>query len=241
MRLGNRNMVTYIIDELKILSKDFLLSLETQDYADNVKKLEKIELYMENYVEQNPDDIEGYMRTAIVVDLWPLRDYEKAIEILKIAAQHDSGNIHVLLMLAYMHDRNLGYLDEGLLLQLKDLEVEDLHLQLMIEQAKAWYYRSADSSTKNNYRQHLEKSIICDPSTVKPYIDLGQYYLAQGEGQRGKDLIKRGLSNIIKVGWRMRELDDISSVNEFFEMSFRGIYVNPDYYAFLLEIVGRYP
>src|ERR1700722_6124866 len=179
MRLGNKNMKAYIIDELKNLSKDFLLSLETQDYADKIKKLEKIELYLASYVEQNPDDIEGYMRTAIVVDLWPLRDYAKAIRILEIAIQHDPGNIQVLLMLAYMYDRNLGYLDGGLSQQLKDLEVKNLRLEAMVEQAKAWCYRSDDLSTKNNYKQHLEKSIMLDPSAVKPYVDLGRYHLSQ--------------------------------------------------------------
>jgi len=233
-------MKAYIIDELKNLSKDFLLSLETEDYADKIKKLEKIELYLENYVKQNPNDIEGYMRMALVVDLWPLKDYAKAIKILESAIQRDQGNIQLILMQAYMYDRNLGYLDQALIQKMRDIQVDDLRIQSMIEQVMAWYYRNNDLSARNNnYKQHLEKSIMFDPTTVKPYIDLGNYYLSRKEEQAGKDLIKKGLKNIIRVCWRIRELDDISSLNEFFEINFRGIYVNPDYYASLQKVIGR--
>jgi len=139
-----------------------------------------------------------------------------------------------------MYDRNLGYLDQALIQKMRDIQVDDLRIQSMIEQVMAWYYRNNDLSARNNnYKQHLEKSIMFDPTTVKPYIDLGNYYLSRKEEQAGKDLIKKGLKNIIRVCWRIRELDDISSLNEFFEINFRGIYVNPDYYASLQKVIGR--
>lgn len=229
------------INTLKDLSKAFLESLESNDYQEKTKKLENIESFLEHCIQENPKDNEAYLRLAITVNTWPLRDSQKAISTIQKALFKNPYNIDALLMLTYFYDSNFGFVDENIWNKIRNIQTNNPIQQANIEQAKSWYYRGKYSSIQdsyaNQYIQYLEKAIKLDSKTVTPYIRIGQFYLEGNDIIKGKEFIRKGLGNVVYVGlWRMQS-NDLTSIKDFFDINYRGIYITPDYYEIIKEML----
>ena len=160
----------------------------------NEEKLEKAEALLIDYVQKNPDDLEGWNRLIMLETLAPIEDYEQAAEYTKEALTHHNDQpIYFVLILLFAR-LHRGELDHVLVEQAKGaLNKADLEIASMISLLLANYYRSRDSI---QYEAFLKKSIEAYPYFVGNYLELGQYYVANGQRELGKELIRKGLAQV---------------------------------------------
>ena len=160
----------------------------------NEEKLEKAEALLIDYVQKNPDDLEGWNRLIMLETLDPMEDYEQAAQYAKEAlTHHDDQPIYFVLILLFAH-LHRGELDHVLVEQAKGaLNKADPEIASMISLLIAKYYKSRDSI---QYEAFLTKSIEDGPYFVGNYLELGDYYVAKGQRDLGKELIRKGLAQV---------------------------------------------
>jgi tetratricopeptide (TPR) repeat protein len=156
--------------------------------------VEKIEKVLEQYLEIYPECIEAWMRLAITVFEPPIADYDKSIHCLKRAIQIDPGCLGALLILARIQDIIYREVDEDVFQRLHSIQTHDSEEQSMLEFAKAWYYESKEMW--HEYENALKRSIAIYPGHVLNYISLGLFYVNQGDKEKGKSLLVKGIRNV---------------------------------------------
>lgn len=173
--------------------KDIELKRQITELVSN-RKLEKAEALLIDYVQKNPDDLEGWNRLIMLETLAPIEDYEQAAEYTKEALTHHNDQpIYFVLILLFAR-LHRGELDHVLVEQAKGaLNKADPEIASMISLLLANYYRSRDSI---QYEAFLTKSIEDGPYFVGNYLELGDYYIEKGQRDLGKELIRKGLAQV---------------------------------------------
>lgn len=173
--------------------KDGELKRQITELVSN-RKLEKAEALLIDYVQKNPDDLEGWNRLIMLETLDPIEDYEQAAEYTKEALTHHNDQPIYFVLILLFSRLHRGELDHVLVEQAKGaLNKADPEIASMISLLLASYYERKDSI---QYEAFLKKSIEAYPYFVKNYLELGQYYLANRQRELGKELIRKGLAQV---------------------------------------------
>ncbi|ANU23371.1 hypothetical protein [Planococcus donghaensis] len=131
----------------------------------NDEKLENAEALLIDYVQMNPDDLEGWNRLILLETLDPLEDYEQASEYTREAlTYHNDQPIYFVLILLFAR-LHKGELDYVLVEQARSaLNKANPKIASMISLLLAKYYESRDSIQYE-----------AGPYFVGNYLELGQY------------------------------------------------------------------
>lgn len=178
--------VTLLEDRLDLLTKQYE---ETQ----NQKIFEDIEQSFRDYLRENPQDSEIWIRLALFLNISIVSYSDKSIEILEQLLLHDNKNIKALLILADIQDFSAGGISNGVSQRLFTFETDNNENKSMIEYAKARYcfYRN-----KERYEEHLVRSTMLCSRHVNNNKELGKICIEKGRIREGCALIKQALKNI---------------------------------------------
>lgn len=188
------------------------------------------------YVEQNPYDIEGWDRLIMLEALAPLEDYEQAADFARAALYYHQNNLLYFILILSFTPWYQGELDDELVEQAKDVQSKaDPEMASIISLLLADHYRGKDVA---QYESYLKQSIEKYPHHRRSYTNLGQHYLADGQKELGKTLIRKGLSCVKFVYVEDEEdghdeLDIIRYINEMIT----GVFITEDSYRDLENLL----
>lgn len=218
---------------------DMELQQKITSLVDN-RKLETAERLLIDYVQQNPYDLEGWNRLIILETLAPIEDYEQAAKYARSALHfHPYNPLYFILILSFTPWFK-GELDEELVEVSKAVKDEmDPEFAAIISLQLASHYERTDV---NQYESLLKQSIDDNPNLVKNFSELGQYYLAYGQKELGKALIREGLSRV-KLVYKDEENDDEDidwlDIERYVNEMITGIFMTESSYRELEELLQR--
>ena len=193
----------------------------------------KMETLIEEYLKDNPDDVEMLIILALTVDTVPLADCEKAVTILKKVLEIDPHNAYALIICAYIETHNMVMSDD-IFERLCAIHNDDPEIMSMIEFVKAWGHETYKDY--ENYEKSLLKSIELCKHHSRNYKSLGYLYIKRGRVYEGKELLKKALLNIKHIYSQNPEnKHEIYDINEFLNERIKGIHVTEPNFEFLEE------
>lgn len=203
-------------------------------------KLETAERLLVDYVEQNPYDIEGWNRLIILETLAPIEDYEQASDYARSAMHYHPYNPLYFILILSFTPWYKGELDEELVEVAKAVKDKmDAEFAAVISLQLAGHYETKDVL---QYESLLKQSIDDNPNLVKNFTELGQYYLAYGQKELGKALIREGLSRVQLV-YKDEENDDEDidwlDIERYVNEMITGVFMTESSYRELEELLQR--
>ena len=215
-----------------LLSKLKYYNLQWFDKTNDTSiPLVKMETLIEEYLKDNPNDVEMLIILALTVDTVPLADCEKAIASLKKALNIDPHNAYALILCAYIETHNM-VISEDIFEKLCVIHNDNLETMSMINFVKAWYFEENDD--EKGYEEALLKSIELCKHHSRNYKSLGFYYVKKGKIYEGKELLKKALLNIKHI-YTEDERHEIYDINQFLNERIKGIHVTEPNFEFLEE------
>lgn len=194
--------------------------------------LEEMDRILHEYLKINPNDMEMWLKRALVLYTVPLADNLKAIECLEHILHYEPTNILALVALAYIQDHTT-IIDDHVLHMLSSITSLNHEEQSMLEHAQAWCFYH-----KNNkmYEQLLLKSISSCATHVWNHIHLGTFYLYHNNEHIGKLFIKKGLFNVIRIVDESY-LSDPTSISEFIDDYIKGTLCSTIQFSYLFDLI----
>lgn len=189
-------------------------------------EFERAEKIMDDYLEDNPDDIEMWLRQATFVLNLPIADFVKSRECVEEVLEMDPTNSTALLLLANIYHFHIGIIPEEVYSQFLNARPANQDHQGMISYAKAWFFRDIN---KDLYAQALQQSIAECPHHVWNHFYLAQYFLTIGKRQEAYQLAKKALNNVCYIfplpGTVSEEPCDHSDWNDIFNEEIKGTHL----------------
>lgn len=196
-----------------------------------VTEPEATEVLIEEHLKKNPDNIELWIRLAILELSPPLADYYKSIDCLKRVLEYENDNFYAIVLLAYVNDSRLGGVQEELYNKLCMCRTTDNEEKSIVEMAKSWYYRHNDMGM---YEKQLVSSISLCGSHVWNRVELGQLNIRNGMYEEGTNYIKSALKNV-KLVYSTNEVTsyDLTDFREFFNEHLKGTHLTQENFNFI--------
>jgi tetratricopeptide (TPR) repeat protein len=190
--------------------------------CDNPKKIKS---FLENKLQQDPNNIEFLFLSALIEFFQPYPDYDRSIKFLeKMITASKELEVFATIFFAYVEDKHF-YIEEALLHRLKNFETTNNEINSMIYYAQAWPYivDKPNMAKQKLAEQYLEKSINLCPNYVWNYIKLARLYIKTERKQEAKQLIQKALHNIKKIDSKSISIYDL---NEFLNKCIKGIWLH---------------
>ena len=220
------------------MNKNFLVSklkyynLQWFDKTNDTSiPLIKMEELIEEYLKENPNDVEILITLALTVDTVPLADCEKAVTILKKVLNIDPHNAYALILCAYIEVHNMA-ISNDIFERLCTIHNDNPEIMSMIAFVKSWGYKTYKDY--DNYEKSLLKSIELCQNYTRNYESLGYFYIKQGKIYEGKELLKKALLNIKHI-YDQTDMYEIYDVTEFLNERIKGIHITEPNFEFLEE------
>lgn len=172
-----------------------------------------MEELLKETLEKNPQDTEAWIYRIMVEFNPPWLVFEIIFEYLEKIFEYDPYHIQATLIMAFSQDLFFQKISDETFDRLCHIQSEDKQILGMVEIAKAWYFENSDPIS---YEKHLKKSIEYAPDFVANYVMLGKLYFTQGDRIKGKELIKKGLTNVTGIYSETYNSRDITDIEEFF-------------------------
>ncbi len=193
---------------------------------------EKAAAMIEERLKEEPNNIELWLRLALLELYPPIADYEKSIESCEKVLDFEKNNVIAILLIAYIKDRLLGGIDEKLKNKLCFLTTDSAELNSMLRYVASWYYAASwyyeRKEDPNMKEQLLKESINLYKGHVWNYVCLAVLYFSKGRDLEAKELVKMALKNVQKV-YRIDNDDnleyDATDSNEFLNERINGIHI----------------
>lgn len=185
-------------------------------------EIEKIDQMLQDKLQQEPENIELWLRLAVLKQSVPLSSDHASIFCLKKVLALDNNNAIALLLAACAMSNYVSGIDEEIKNKLLSLHPEDKELASMIKYMASCCYFGKDEQREEEL---LRESISLCQDHVWNYVYLAQLYYIQGRNTDAEMLIQKALSNVKKIypiqncGW------DTTNVNEFLNERIKGIYL----------------
>lgn len=211
--------------------------LKNEDYT-------KLESYLDQYLGQNPEDIDVWLKLAVFLIIPGIADYEKSIYCCEQALSMKPDHLDSLVMLATIYHLNYGFIEEKIVQKLFQTYTNDKEYQSMIWLLRAWGIK--DKRSMKEYEEALLSSIKTGPDHVLNHVNLAYFYQENGKFDKMKDLLVRALNNIrgiyqfenrefkIKKDYYVVNNKNVLDYQEFLNERVKGIHVT-DGYVHLLE------
>lgn len=224
------NEKNILIQELHRLSGLFWHAPTQSTTGDNPseKVLEQMESLLMNYLKDNPQDTDMWLKLAMLEFTPPWEDYDRIEKYINSILKYDENNVQALLVLANTQCALRGDVSDDLFVRLQrccDI-VTDRELLSMLYSAIAWYYSWYSLRDEKKYELSLLRSIDYCSAHVTNYKYLGILYLETDREAEGKKMIQYALANVRKIYEINKDfVYDITDLNRFFNEFFIGTHI----------------
>jgi len=223
MHKNNKNI---LLEEIHQVSKLYL-----EGPSENL--LLQIESILLDYLKQNYQDTDIWLRFIVLEFTPPWGDYDKIEGYVNNILQYDTYNVNALLLLAYAQVVYLGGITQELVNLLMHTHSSDKEILAMIDLAKAWYYEKID---EKKYEKFLLDSVNHSQNHVYNLFSLGELYAKKGQKAEGIMLMDKAINNINKQHQDNLEFYDITSISDFLSEHFKGNTMTVQNMNYLLSI-----
>ncbi|MGG4399789.1 hypothetical protein ABEW61_06655 [Paenibacillus amylolyticus] len=166
--------------------------LVNQSTEESMEEAEKLIL---DYLNKFPQDVDAWARVVLLQTLPPFGDYQRAISLLDSAMEYNDNVSYFTILSSFFSEWFMGGMNDFQLEKLMQLKKNssDTQTKAIILYLMAWHY---ESTNKNKFVTLVDESIKTCDYLVMNWVDLGNYYLQNGEMDKGKLLIQSGLANV---------------------------------------------
>jgi tetratricopeptide (TPR) repeat protein len=199
-------------------------------------KIEKIEILIEEKLKQEPNNIELWLKLAMLELEIPLVDHEKSIKCLEKVLTIEKNHAITTLLLATVHNYYLGDIDEMLVNKLNTIQTDSDEINSMLKYATSWFYEYKDTKQEEKL---LKESINIYPKHVCNYVSLAKLYFRLGKDAEAKKLVQKALKNVKKI-YSDCDIDYIpTSVEEFLNEYVKGIHLPNIVFKMIEEMIEK--
>ncbi|MFS0873070.1 MULTISPECIES: tetratricopeptide repeat protein [Paenibacillus] len=202
------------------------------------ESLEEAEKLIINYLDKYPHDIDAWVRVAILQTLPPFGDYQRAALLLEEAIEYHGSVSPLTILLSFFSEWFLGGMNDRQLENVVNTmkNSSDPNTKAIIMYLMAWHYESTDT---NKYVNFLNESINTCNYLVMNLVDLGNYYLQNGEPDKGKRLIQNGLANVRLIYKEDECYEDYDSLDviRFINERITGVFMTEDRYSSIVDLI----
>lgn len=205
-------------------------------------KMDEAEALFDEYLQANPNDVEMWLRLAVLENSPPLCYFPKAIDCLQKVLEIDPNNFEAAMLYAYTnyyHTPEKEFAIENLQI-LNSLKTDDPEKQSMIEYAKSLLY-SRLSSEKYiiEYEQALLKSISLHQKHVRNYWALFNLYRGK-KPHKAIEFATTAIKNVQKIYPRKKQKDyDWTNYNEHINEFIKGTHLTTEVFEMLEESLEK--
>lgn len=166
--------------------------LVNQSTEESMEEAEKLIL---DYLNKFPQDVDAWARVVLLQTLPPFGDYQRAVSLLDSAMEYNDNVSYFTILSSFFSEWFMGGMNDFQLEKLMQLKKNssDTQTKAIILYLMAWHY---ESTNKNKFVTLVDESIKTCDYLVMNWVDLGNYYLQNGEMDKGKLLIQSGLANV---------------------------------------------
>ncbi len=170
-----------------------ILELDKEDKEDKWVEIEKL---LENGLKKDPNNIDLWIRLAVLELRSPFLDKEKSIECLENVFKIEKDHPIALLLKAYILDRDFDSFDKNLTNKLSSLKTDSDKINSMLRFAASWYYKKIKDFDREE--KLLRESINFYKGHVWNHMRLAALCLEKGQEQETNELVKTALKNNLK-------------------------------------------
>jgi len=195
------------------------------------KYIDFFEERVELYLKENPEDEDMWLKYALFEAEMPLKDTQKAVNILRKLINYNPNNIKAMLIMADLMNLELGGVDNELLEKLINAKSSNKEEAAMLALTISLFY--SKKADEVNEEKWLKKSILLDQKLSCSFTRLGELYFRQGNKKRGRQYIKIGLDNIL-----LQPHDHLDEIDEYINEFVKGINSTSEYIEYMKEEYG---
>lgn len=242
------------MSQKKIIIEEVNKLIKTRDYI----SIEKAEVIFNNYLKENPKDIDMWVRFT-VLEIQPLLcDYEKILECVNEILKLDQHNFEAIMLFACLNHFFAPDYDMEVLKKLSEIMTSDPEKLSMVEYAKSWSYSRVEEdkyrklygnvdgfyNRPENYKQYenaLKESINLYSHHVLNYQDLAYLYSKTNRKHESVNLLKAAIANV-KLVYKKDDVfqEDWTSVQGYFDECVKGIHRSKCLYESLINDLKEY-
>ncbi|MEC0124143.1 tetratricopeptide repeat protein [Paenibacillus pabuli] len=209
--------------------------LVNQSTGESLEEAEKLIL---DYLNKFPQDVDAWARVVLLQTLPPFGDYQRAISLLDSAMEYNDNVSYFTILSSFFSEWFMGGMNDFQLENLIQLEKNssDTHTKAIILYLMAWHY---ESTNKNKFVTLVDQSIKTCNYLVMNWVDLGNYYLQNGEMDKGKLLIQSGLANVKLIYKEDTCYEDYESLDviRFINERITGVFMTEGRYNSIVDLI----
>lgn len=197
--------------------------------------VEKAEEMIKMELENNPLDIQWWIKLCLTELQFPFEDYDSALSYIEEIKKIDYSNIEALILETAIKWHSFGFIEDELLKRLSDVDIIDSNIMSIIYYLQSLYYRY--KKDKKNEKLLLNKSVTLCNKFVYPYKALGNIAISESYLEDSKLLFMKALNNVEKV-YDEDEFFDFTDINIYIAEFITGTYISRANYENLKELTG---
>ncbi len=195
--------------------------------------VEKAEEMIKMELENNPLDIQWWIKLCLTELQFPFEDYDSALSYIEEIKKIDCSNLEALILETAIKWHSFGFIEDELLKRLSDVDIIDSNIMSIIYYLQSLYYRY--KKDKKNEKLLLNKSIALCNKFVYPYKALGNIAISESYLEDSKLLFMKALNNVEKV-YDENEFFDFTDINIYIAEFITGTYISRANYENLKEL-----
>ncbi|NUU77780.1 tetratricopeptide repeat protein [Paenibacillus xylanilyticus] len=209
--------------------------LVNQSTGESLEEAEKLIL---DYLNKFPQDVDAWARVVLLQTLPPFGDYQRAISLLDSAMEYHGNVSYFTILSSFFSEWFMGGMNDFQLENLMQLKKNssDTQTKAIILYLMAWHY---ESTNKNKFVTLVDQSIKTCNYLVMNWVDLGNYYLQNGEMDKGKLLIQSGLANVKLIYKEETCYEDYDSLDviRFINERITGVFMTEGRYNSIVNLI----
>lgn len=209
--------------------------LVNQSTGESMEEAEKLIL---DYLNKFPQDVDAWARVVLLQTLPPFGDYQRAISLLDSAMEYNDNVSYFTILSSFFSEWFMGGMNDFQLEKLMQLNKNssDTQTKAIILYLMAWHY---ESTNKNKFVTLVDQSIKTCDYLVMNWVDLGSYYLQNGEMDKGKLLIQSGLANVKLIYKEDTCYEDYDSLDviRFINERITGVFMTEGRYNSIVNLI----
>ncbi len=185
------------------------MKLEQAILEEDTIKVEKI---IKESLNENPKDIQLWIKLSLTELQFPFEDYESALQCLIQVYNIDSDNLDAIILETGIKWHSFGFIEEDLFKRLTKVRCSDSKKMAIIYYIQSLYYQY--NNDKINEKIVLQKSIKSYNGFVYPYKALSQISSSELKFKESKELLKKAISNVQKI-YQLDEVYDFTDIDTY--------------------------
>lgn len=189
-------------------------------FAQKELLLRKAQVMVLYYLQDCPEDTQGWLLIALIECHAPLYDADRIIRCAKRILSYHPSNAYAALFWSYADYFLKGNNNDDFINILQKVDHADWQIRIMIEIAKARYF---EHRNQQKYEESLKKSIVSYPQYRTNYQMLAEFYRSKGKIEEGNCYLVLSRKNVEKQRQEHVYKWDPTSIKSFLNEFFAGI------------------